>query len=73
MAFQKTIKPKNSLLRKIIGIILVIIGIFGLIMPIIPGWLFLIPGMLILNVRWFKNYFKKINQRKVFNGEIKSR
>ena len=30
------------------GMGLVLLGIIGLIMPIMPGWLFLIPGLLIL-------------------------
>jgi uncharacterized membrane protein YbaN (DUF454 family) len=40
-------------LRKIIrvsaGVGLVILGIIGLILPIMPGWVFLIPGLLILS------------------------
>jgi uncharacterized membrane protein YbaN (DUF454 family) len=40
-------------LRKIIrvstGVGMVIIGILGLILPIMPGWIFLIPGLLILS------------------------
>jgi uncharacterized membrane protein YbaN (DUF454 family) len=30
------------------GIGLVLLGIVGLILPIMPGWVFLIPGLLIL-------------------------
>ena len=30
------------------GILLVLIGIAGLILPIMPGWVFIIPGLLIL-------------------------
>jgi uncharacterized membrane protein YbaN (DUF454 family) len=40
-------------LRKIIrvsgGVGLVILGVLGLILPIMPGWVFLIPGLLILS------------------------
>lgn len=40
-------------MRKIIristGVSLVIIGILGLLLPIMPGWIFLIPGLLILS------------------------
>ncbi len=38
----------RKLLRIITGIILVFIGILGLLLPILPGWVFLIPGLLIL-------------------------
>ena len=30
------------------GVGLVLVGIVGLILPIMPGWIFLIPGLLIL-------------------------
>ncbi len=35
-------------LRVATGIALVLTGITGLILPIMPGWIFLIPGLLIL-------------------------
>ena len=39
-------------MRKIVriaaGMGLVLLGIIGLILPIMPGWVFLIPGLLIL-------------------------
>lgn len=35
-------------LRVATGIGLVLVGIVGLILPIMPGWIFLIPGLLIL-------------------------
>jgi len=31
------------------GFILVIVGIIGLILPIMPGWIFVIPGLIILS------------------------
>lgn len=31
------------------GVGLVIIGLIGLIMPVMPGWVFLIPGLVILS------------------------
>jgi hypothetical protein len=30
------------------GIFLILIGLIGLLMPIMPGWLFIIPGLVIL-------------------------
>jgi len=35
-------------LRVALGIGLVLVGIAGLILPIMPGWVFLIPGLVIL-------------------------
>ena len=35
-------------LRIAAGIGLVLLGIVGLILPIMPGWVFVIPGLLIL-------------------------
>jgi uncharacterized membrane protein YbaN (DUF454 family) len=31
------------------GVGLVLIGIVGLILPVMPGWLFIIPGLVILS------------------------
>jgi uncharacterized membrane protein YbaN (DUF454 family) len=36
----------------LVGIGLVILGIIGLILPIMPGWVFLIPGLVILSERF---------------------
>ena len=38
----------RAILRIASGIGLVLIGVVGLIMPIMPGWIFLIPGLVIL-------------------------
>jgi hypothetical protein len=38
----------SSTVRHIWGWVLVAIGLTGLIMPIMPGWIFLIPGLMIL-------------------------
>jgi len=38
----------RKILRLITGISLVLIGILGLLLPIMPGWVFLIPGLVIL-------------------------
>jgi len=34
--------------RIVTGVGLVLLGIVGLILPIMPGWIFLIPGLVIL-------------------------
>jgi uncharacterized protein YqgC (DUF456 family) len=38
----------RKILRIAAGIGLVLIGLVGLIMPIMPGWVFIIPGLIIL-------------------------
>jgi uncharacterized membrane protein YbaN (DUF454 family) len=38
----------RKILRLVTGIFLVLIGILGLLLPIMPGWVFLIPGLVIL-------------------------
>ena len=38
----------KKVLRISAGIGLVLIGIVGLILPIMPGWVFIIPGLVIL-------------------------
>jgi uncharacterized membrane protein YbaN (DUF454 family) len=45
----KAIAPLRRILRLAIGIGLVILGIIGLILPVMPGWIFLIPGLIILS------------------------
>ena len=43
--------PMLMLIRRIIGAFFLIIGIIGLLMPILPGWPFLIPGIALLGSR----------------------
>ena len=35
-------------LRILLGFSLIVLGIAGLILPVMPGWAFLIPGLIIL-------------------------
>ena len=39
----------RRILRLTAGIGMVLLGIAGLILPIMPGWIFLIPGLIILS------------------------
>jgi len=34
--------------RVLTGLVLVFVGVTGLLLPIMPGWVFLIPGLIIL-------------------------
>ena len=45
-------------LRIGVGLVLVLVGIIGLVLPIMPGWVFLIPGLVILAGR-----FEGVDQR----------
>jgi len=38
----------RKILRLSTGILMVVLGVLGLILPIMPGWVFLIPGLIIL-------------------------
>ncbi|MCX6605546.1 MAG: hypothetical protein NTV52_18390 [Acidobacteria bacterium] len=38
----------RAILRIASGIGLVILGVIGIILPVMPGWIFLIPGLVIL-------------------------
>ena len=51
-----------------LGIILIIIGLIGGIIPIFQGWIFGIPGLIILSqyfppIKKFINKIKKIDKR----------
>jgi uncharacterized membrane protein YbaN (DUF454 family) len=47
----------GKFLRILGGFGLVLLGIIGLILPIMPGWVFLIPGLIIL-----ADYFPPIHR-----------
>ena len=46
-----------AILRILLGLFLVLLGVTGLILPIMPGWVFLIPGLVILS-----NYFPPLKR-----------
>ncbi|WP_279230398.1 hypothetical protein [Thermohalobacter berrensis] len=35
-------------MRRILGLILISIGLLGMILPVLPGWIFFIPGVKLL-------------------------
>jgi uncharacterized membrane protein YbaN (DUF454 family) len=39
----------SRVVRHVWGWVLLLLGIIGLIMPVMPGWVFLIPGLVILS------------------------
>lgn len=54
-----------KLLKRIGGVCLVAAGIAGLVLPILPGILMILSGLLLLEnqtvTRWFKKYVRKEN------------
>jgi uncharacterized membrane protein YbaN (DUF454 family) len=53
------------ILRKIFGIILVIVGVAGLALPVIPGILFIVLGALLFSGRNPRAVYRKL--RSYFN------
>jgi uncharacterized membrane protein YbaN (DUF454 family) len=47
----------RKIIRIAAGMGLVLLGIIGLILPIMPGWVFLIPGLVILG-----DYFPAVHR-----------
>ncbi|MDP2990574.1 MAG: hypothetical protein Q8O57_08430 [Kiritimatiellota bacterium] len=56
---------KRALIRQIAGWTLIAIGVAGLILPVLPGWLFLGAGALLLapHVRLFRRFAAWIHAR----------
>lgn len=51
MSSQPTTPPHSgwrAIIRIVSGIALLLVGVVGLILPIMPGWVFIIPGLMIL-------------------------
>jgi len=65
---RKKIKENKEYLWKITryigGIILIAIGLSGIILPILPGWIFIIFGLtIILGKKEIKKYWEKIKKK----------
>ena len=57
------------LLRVVAGFAMLLVGVAGLILPIMPGWIFVIPGLIMLGreFRWARrmlDWAKKYDPRK---------
>jgi hypothetical protein len=43
--------PLFRIIRRVVGLICLLIGILGLLLPILPGWPFIIPAIVLLGRR----------------------
>ncbi|MBC8345197.1 MAG: hypothetical protein ISR82_06025 [Candidatus Marinimicrobia bacterium] len=61
--------PVITTIKVIIGVILVIIGFLGGLIPIFQGWMFGIPGLMLLGSvfppikRWTHNMMEKVKKK----------
>ncbi|OIO44786.1 MAG: hypothetical protein COZ34_01585 [Candidatus Pacebacteria bacterium CG_4_10_14_3_um_filter_34_15] len=65
------ILKSHPVLRKIFGASLIILGVMGLIMPILPGWIFIFFGLEMLGLKLllsenFQLLRKKFKKPKIF-------
>lgn len=51
------------LVKKVVGIILIVIGIFGLFLPLLQGFLLIILGMALFENKSIKEYVKNFMKR----------
>jgi len=64
------IKTFKNTIKVVIGVILVVIGIIGGLIPIFQGWIFGIPGLLLLSSvfpplrKWLERVKEKIKTKK---------
>ena len=51
--------------RATLGVVLLIIGIIGLFMPVLPGWLLIIPGLAVLarDFAWAERLHHAVKER----------
>jgi len=67
------IKTVKNTIKVIVGVVLVIIGLVGGLIPIFQGWIFGIPGLLLLSSvfpplkKWVDKMKTKIKSRKKEN------
>ena len=65
-------KQITPILRKILAIVLIIIGISGIILPVLPGWPFVFWGLFIIGGsalidRTILKYFPKKFRKKILD------
>jgi uncharacterized protein YqgC (DUF456 family) len=65
------LKTKNGNLRNILGTILLLIGILGLIVPVVPGILLVVAGLVMLKSTTLKEYLLRMKNKEYFNQDKK--
>tara|TARA_Y100000310_G_scaffold338088_1_gene426823 strand:- start:1577 stop:1783 length:207 start_codon:yes stop_codon:yes gene_type:complete len=66
MKIKEVVTQTEHLIKLIIGIIILVAGIIGLFLPIIPGILLIILGLAILGISFHKIVKIVKNSNKVF-------
>ncbi len=58
-------KVAAKLVRTVIGSVLLLVGIVGLFMPVLPGWLLIIPGLAVLarDFAWAERLHLAVKER----------
>lgn len=58
-------KPVTDTIKVIVGLVLVIIGLIGGLIPIFQGWIFGLPGLLILSSVYppLKKYVDRLKKK----------
>jgi hypothetical protein len=47
----RLLRPLIAIVRRVVGLILLAIGILGILLPVLPGWPFIIPAVVLLGRR----------------------
>ena len=53
-------KKPQSVLDYLLGVFFIILGIAGLVFPILPGWIFIFIGMAFLGNKKLEKFFQKM-------------
>ena len=70
---RQTIK-EIRLFRKISGVLLVIIGIAGIVLPILPGWVLIFVGLSLLVINfYFIEVLKDYAQKQTENAKSRAK
>jgi protein-S-isoprenylcysteine O-methyltransferase Ste14 len=70
---RQTIKEMR-IFRKVSGVLLIIIGLAGIILPILPGWVLIFVGLSLLGINiWFVELAKEYAIRQSKKARDKTR
>ena len=69
MTLSKQQLKDLKIIRKVFGIILILVGIAGIVLPILPGWILIFIGLGLLGIQIYyvelaKKYVKEKLKRK---------